>query len=84
MLEGLAADAGLAPTAAFDTSWACVYPDAEPLGRAMVAPAGIAAIVGQSREEELTAAIVEGLAPYRTEGGAYRIINEYRLLIARA
>jgi SAM-dependent methyltransferase len=84
VLESLAEEAGLTPADAFDTRWACVYPDDETLGRAMVAPAGIAAIVGPAREDELKAAIVEGLAPYRTDDGGYRLENEYRLLIARA
>ncbi len=50
----------------------------------MVAPAGIAEAVGPAREDELKAAIVEGLAPYRTPEGGYRLQNEYRSLIARA
>ena len=32
----------------------------------------------------MKAAIVEGLAPYRTPEGGYRLQNEYRYLIARA
>lgn len=84
VLEAMAIEAGLTPENAFDTSWACVYPDDETLGRAMVAPAGIAELVGPSREDELRAAIVEGLAPYRTDDGTYRLENEYRFLIARA
>ena len=84
VLEAMAIEAGLTPENTFDTSWACVYPDDETLGRAMVAPAGIAELVGPSREDELRAAIVEGLAPYRTDDGTYRLENEYRFLIARA
>jgi hypothetical protein len=49
-----------------------------------MAPAGIAAIVGPEREDELKKAIVEGLAPYRMPEGGYRLENEYRSLIARA
>jgi hypothetical protein len=67
-----------------DLIWACVYPDDETLGRALVAPAGIAEVVGPSREDELKAAIVEGLAPYRNADGSYRLENEYHFLIARA
>jgi SAM-dependent methyltransferase len=84
VLETMAAEAGLTPEGAFDISWAYEYPDEETLGRAMVAPAGIAALVGPSQEDALKAAIVEGLAPYRTPEGGYRLQNEYRLLIARA
>jgi hypothetical protein len=39
--------------------------------------------VGPEREEEVRAAIVEGLAPYRTPGGGYRLRNEFHFLIAR-
>jgi hypothetical protein len=36
------------------------------------------------QKEALKAAIVEGLAPYRTPDGGYRLDNEYHYLIARA
>jgi SAM-dependent methyltransferase len=84
VLEELATEAGLTPEDAFDTTWACEYPDEETLARALVAPAGIAAVVGPSREDELKAAIVDGLAPYRGNDGRYRLQNEYHFLIARA
>jgi SAM-dependent methyltransferase len=83
-LEALAVEAGLRPKTVFETSWAYVYPDEETLGRALVAPAGIAVVVGPERENEIKAAIVEGLAEYRTDEGSYRLDNEYRYLIARA
>jgi hypothetical protein len=84
VLEAMATEAGLTPEEAFETRWAYEYPDEETLSRALVAPAGIAALVGPSREDALKAAIVEGLAPYRTDEGGYRLHNEYRSLIARA
>lgn len=83
-LEAMATDAGLTPEVAYDTTWAFEFADDDSLGRAMVAPAGIAEAVGPAREDELKAAIVEGLAPYRTPEGGYRLQNEYRSLIARA
>jgi SAM-dependent methyltransferase len=83
-LEALAAEAGLTPESAFDTTWAFVYADEEALGRAMVAVAGLAVLAGADREQELKTAIVEGLAPYRRADGSYRLENEYRFLIARA
>jgi SAM-dependent methyltransferase len=83
-LEALAGEAGLTPQKEFDTTWACEYPDEETLGRAMVAVAGLAVVVGPEREDELRRAIVDGLAPYRTEDGRYVFSNEYRLLVARA
>ena len=50
----------------------------------MVAPAGIAMLVGPSQEDALKAAIVTGLAQYRTPDGGYRLENDYHFLIARA
>jgi SAM-dependent methyltransferase len=83
-LEELAARAGLDPELAFNTSWAYEFTDEDELGSAMVAPAGIATIVGPDREDELKRAIVDGLAPFRTPGGGYRLRNDYRYLVARA
>jgi SAM-dependent methyltransferase len=84
VLEEMATEAGLEPGEAFDITWAYEYPDFETLGRAMMAPAGIAVLVGPEREAEVRAAIVEGLAPFRTELGGYRLQNEFRCLIAHA
>jgi SAM-dependent methyltransferase len=84
VLEDLATQAGLTPESAFDTTWAYEYPDEDTLRRALVAPAGIAVLVGPDREEEFKDAIVTGLAPYRTHEGGYRLHNEFHYLIARA
>jgi SAM-dependent methyltransferase len=84
LLRELAAQAGLAPGLEFDSTWAFVYPDAETLGRAMTAVAGLALIAGADREHELGTAIVDGLAPYRRADGSYRLSNEYHYLVARA
>jgi len=84
VLEVVAAEAGLTPEETFTTSWAYAIPDEPTLVRAMLAPAGLALAVGPEREEEVAAAIVEGLAPYRLADGSYRLENEYRYLIARA
>jgi SAM-dependent methyltransferase len=84
VLETLATRAGLMPEGEFDTTWAFEYPDAETLGRAMIAVAGLAVIAGPEREQELKAAIVNGLAPYRRADGSYRLSNEYHYLIARS
>ena len=82
-LEALATQAGLTPESEFDTAWALEYPDAETLGRAMIAVAGLAILAGPEREHELKTAIVDGLAPYRRADGSYRLSNEYHYLIAR-
>jgi SAM-dependent methyltransferase len=84
VLEQMATQAGLEPGEAFDITWAYEYPDADTLGRAMVAPAGIAVLVGPEREAEVRTAIVEGLGPFRTKQGSYRLQNEFRCLIAHA
>jgi hypothetical protein len=83
MLESLATAAGLSPEQTFVSSWAYTYPDQETLGRALVAPAGVAVLVGD-REEEVKRAIVDGLAEFRSSDGSYRLENEYRYLVARA
>jgi SAM-dependent methyltransferase len=82
-LEALATQAGLSPESEFDTTWALEYPDAETLGRAMIAVAGLAILAGAEREDELRTAILDGLAPYRRADGSYRLSNEYHYLIAR-
>jgi SAM-dependent methyltransferase len=83
-LESLALAAGLRPEASFETSWAYTYPDDETLGRALVAPAGVAILVGPEREADVRAAFAEGLAQHRAPDGSYRLDNEYRYVIARA
>ena len=83
-LQALADQAGLAPESEFTASWAFEFPDAATLGRALVAVAGFAVLAGPEREQALTTAIVDGLAPYRRRDGSYRLENEYRYLIARA
>lgn len=84
VLEELAEQAGLVPEDAFAVTWAYEYADAAELGRALVAPAGIATLVGPEREEAVRAAIVETLAARRTPSGGYRLRNEFRILVARA
>jgi SAM-dependent methyltransferase len=84
VLEDLAAEAGLHPEESFNTRYAFEYSDEEVLGRMLVAPAGIAALVGPEREEEVRAAIVAGLASYRQPDGSYRLENEFRFLVAKA
>jgi SAM-dependent methyltransferase len=84
MLEALAVEAGLTPVEAFVSSWAYTFPDDETLGRALLAPAGIALLVGPEREDEVEHAIVDGLAQFRRADGSYSLENEYRYLVARA
>jgi SAM-dependent methyltransferase len=84
VLEEIATAAGLNPNFAFDFSFASEYPDEETLGRLLMAPAGVASLVGPEREDAVRAQIVEAMAPYRTAQGGYRLNNEFRFLVARA
>ncbi len=84
VLEEMAAEAGLIPESGFTLTYAFRYPDEKTLARLMLASAGIARLVGPSRQAEVTARVVEGLAPFRTPEGGYRLENEFRFLVARA
>src|SRR5262249_44349240 len=82
-LEALASNAGLTPLDTFQTTWAYTYPDADTLGRALLAPAGLPLLAGADHEDAAKAAIVTRLAPFRLADGSYRLDNEYRYLVAR-
>jgi SAM-dependent methyltransferase len=84
VLEDIAAQAGLTPEQAFDTTWSYWFPDHETLRHALVAPAGIGTLVGPAQEETLKDAITAGLAAHRTADGGYRLQNSFRYLIVRA
>lgn len=84
VLERIAEAAGLTPEAAFDLDYAFEYPDAETLGRLMVAPGGIGAAAGPDGEERLRAQVVEALRQFRASDGSYRLENEFHFVIARA
>jgi hypothetical protein len=84
VLEDIAIQTGLTPEQAFDTTWPVRYHDEDTLRRALVAPAGIALLVGPDHEEQVKDEIAKGLERYRTEDGGYRLQNEYHFLIARA
>jgi SAM-dependent methyltransferase len=84
VLEGIAREAGLTPTETFDISWAYEYAGDEELGGAMLAPAGIAELVGPSQEVAVRRQIVDALSPCRTADGAYRLENEFHIVVAAA
>jgi hypothetical protein len=79
-----ATTAGLTPAKAFDTSWTYEYPDEETLARELLAVGGIEEAVRNSGENAVRTAIVEGLAPYRTPSGGYRLENEWHDLVSSA
>jgi SAM-dependent methyltransferase len=83
VLEEIAMQAGLTPEQTFDTRFAFTFGDEEMLKRALVAPMGIALLVG-SREPEVKEAIATGLAKHRMPDGSYRLTNQYHFLVARA
>jgi SAM-dependent methyltransferase len=84
VLEDLAGQAGLTPRSAFDNSWAFEFPDEDTMRRALLAPAGVALLVGSEREQQFKDALSAGLAKFRASDGSYRLQNEYHFLIARA
>jgi SAM-dependent methyltransferase len=84
VLEEMAAAAGLSSRLAFDHSFAYEYPDHETLGRLLLAPAGLGALIGPKHEDEVRTQIVEAMAPFRKEHGGYALSNELHYLIASA
>lgn len=84
VLEDIATQAGLTPEQAFDTTWSYQFPNEHTLRRALVAPAGIAPLVGPAQEEAVKDAIVAGLAAHRTADGGYSLRNQFHYLIAHA
>ena len=84
VLEEMAVAAGLGPRETFDFSFPYEYPDDETLGSLLLAPAGLAALVGAEREDEVRVQIVEAMAPYRGPDGVYRLHNELRYLLPEA
>ena len=84
VLEALAIEAGLTPRTTFDVSWSFEYPDDDALVRSMLSAGGIAVTAGPDHQDEVAAAFVEGLAPFRTASGGYTLTNEWHCLIADA
>jgi SAM-dependent methyltransferase len=84
VLEELASEAGLESEAAFDTSYSFEYVDARTLDRLLMAPMGLAELVGPEREQGVRREIVEALVPYRRPDGSYRLRNEFHFVVGRA
>jgi hypothetical protein len=83
VLEELAERAGLQPREAFDVPFRYAYPEAT-VARMLLAPAGLATLIGPDRERQVQARLVEALAPYRSSDGTYVLHNEFRHLVAAA
>jgi SAM-dependent methyltransferase len=84
VLEDIATRGGLEPEARFETTWAYAFEDAQTVRRAMVAPAGLALLVGPDREDEVKDAIEQGLEPFRADDGSYRLQSTFHTMITRA
>jgi len=78
----MVAAAGLNVSGAFDFSYATDYPDEQTLARLLMAPAGIAMLVGPAREEAVRRKIVDALEPLRSPQGSYHLQNEFHYLVA--
>ena len=83
LLEGLASAAGLATKEAFDVSWAYVYEDEDALADGFLAAGGVGEAAGD-REPEVRRALIDVLAPFRTDDGGYRLENAWHFLVAIA
>jgi SAM-dependent methyltransferase len=83
VLESMAREAGLRPRSTFDVDFAYRYPEAS-VGRLLLAPAGLATLIGPERERDVAAQIVAALAPFRDADGTYVLRNELHHLVATA
>src|SRR5262245_38784652 len=84
VLEDIAAEAGLAPGATFDTTWAMDYADEEALVRGTLAAGGLALVADEVGGGAVEQAIVESLSSYRTAEDRYLLPNEFHFLLATA
>lgn len=82
-LERLATAAGLTPETTFDVSWPYVYRDEDELTGSLLSAAGVGDSAGD-REEEVRAALIDVLAPFRGADGSYSLENEWHFLVATA
>lgn len=65
-------------------TWAYEYPDEATMARQMASPGMVTEAIRTSGEDNVRNAIVDALAPYRTQSGGYRLENQWHYLIARA
>ena len=79
--RGSPAAAGLTPTEAYDVRWAW-HEDDDALLRGMLSAGGVGDAAGP--REDVAAALLEALAPFRAADGTYRLENEWHTLLATA
>ncbi len=84
VLEELAATAGLTPAGSFDIEYGWEYPDAETLGRRLLAPGPVGELARSLGEERVRAAMTSALAPCRRPDGGYHVRNRWHFMIATA
>jgi hypothetical protein len=83
LLEDIARDAGLTPLESFDASWAYEFACEAALLRAMLSAGSAVAAVQQVGREQVEAAILTALAPWRSPDGSYRLENEWHYLASQ-
>ena len=84
VLSSIAADAGLTAEDSFDETWAFEFPDERAALRALLSPAGAVAAAAFAGHDAVAEAILEAIAPYRSDDGGYRLPNEWAYLVTRA
>ena len=84
VLEQMATAAGLTPKSAGDLVSILEFADDATLVRQLLSPGSIVLAAQAAGEQRVRAAILESLAPFRTQSGEYRLQNEWRYLIASA
>ena len=84
VLESAARDAGLEPVEAAYVEVVEAYPDLPTVLRGLMAAPPLRRAARETGELQVRAAVTEALAPFRVDGGRYRLPGELRCLIARA
>ncbi len=83
-LEELAARGGLAPGARREVLCVWAFPDEATLLRGLRSTGFAVKAIDIAGEEQVTEAVLEAVAPYRTSDGGYRLENTFGYLVARA
>jgi SAM-dependent methyltransferase len=84
VLEAIATEAGLTPGDAFELTYAFDYPDRESLVRRLSSPGPVVLAIEHAGEPRVAEAIAHGLEPFRRDDGSYRLMNQWRYLVATA
>jgi SAM-dependent methyltransferase len=82
VLRALVEMAGLRPLDVRDVSCPWIYPDLAAALRGLSSSGPSVLAARTSGDDRVRAAIIEGIAPYRTVAGGYRIENKFRYVVA--